>query len=144
MNKELAEAAGKALTDFLLENYVSRDPLSHIVESQSAIIKKQREEIEILKKNALADYIHIGDFILTNVDDGCVITNTSESYDCKHVSLGDVHKKLRELYFRTEEKLKKTIYGSVTNCLCKKCKLNDFCEYINRDHTECKSFLPIL
>lgn len=106
MNKELAEAAGKALTDFLIENYVSADPLSHIVESQSNVIKNQREEIEALKNSN--KIITVGDFRMeVYQEDGVQGTDSLcifKGKDWKLIKTGDLWKSITKLYFRTEEK----------------------------------------
>lgn len=89
----------------LKDEATSNGALVRIVEAQSEVIKKQREEIaELKEKQSHYHYIEIGDFMIVESIDGFIIVNNSDSSHDKKVSVADVSKKLRELYFRTEEK----------------------------------------
>lgn len=112
--------------------------LVHIIEVQSEVIKNQREEIaELKEKQSHYHYIEIGDFMIVESIDGFIIVNNSDSSHDKKVSVADVSKKLRELYFRTEE-----------NRSCDNCGINVTCcelpteRAINCRHNNYSKWVP--
>lgn len=83
-------------------------PVFESMESMAKTIKQQKEEIERLKNETRK--IKVGDFELALNSCGDTFING------KHRSLADVSKKLRELYFRTEEEKPAHEVETCDNC----------------------------